>query len=127
MSAPAVRNPVVVLVACSVILLLASGLRSGFGLFLQPMSLENHWGRETFSIAMAIQNLIWGALGPFAGGIADRWGNGRVVAFCGFIYVLGLVSLALTTTPLTLDLGTAFLIGLALSGTTFATMLAVIG
>src|SRR5258706_14026763 len=127
MSASPARKPVVILVACCLILLLGAGVRSGFGLFLQPMSLESHWPRETFSIAMAIQNLIWGALGPFAGGIADRWGNGRVVAFCGFIYVLGLVSMAFTTTPLTLHLGTGFLIGLALSGTTFATMLAVIG
>ena len=121
------RNPLLVLVACSLILLLGAGVRSGFGLFLQPMSLENHWGREVFSFAMAIQNLIWGALAPFAGGVADRWGNGRVVAFCGLIYVLGLVSMAFSTTPLALHLGTGFLIGLALSGTTFATILAVIG
>lgn len=116
-----------VLVACSLILLIGFGVRAGFGLFLQPMSLENQWGREIFSIAMAIQNLIWGALGPFAGGIADRYGNGRVVAFCGLMYVAGLVSMAFTQTPLALHLGAGFLIGLALSGSTFATLLAVVG
>ena len=127
MIAPKLRNPAVVLVACSLILLIGFGVRSGFGLFLQPMSLENHWGREVFSIAMAIQNLVWGALGPFAGGIADRYGNGRVVAFCGLMYVLGLVGMAFTSTPIALHLGSGFLIGLALSGSTFATLLAVIG
>ncbi len=127
MSSSTLRSPTAVLVACSVILCIGFGVRSGFGLFLQPMSLENGWGRETFSFAMAIQNLLWGVLGPFAGGIADRYGNGRVVVFCGAAYVLGLVVMAFTETALALHVGSGFLIGLALSGTTFATVLMVIG
>ena len=127
MNASSLRNPTAVLVAGSLILCIAIGVRACFGLFLQPMSLESAWGRETFSLAMAIQNLVWGLLGPFAGGIADRYGNGRVVAVCGLMYVLGLVAMAFTSTPLALHLGSGFLIGLALSGTTFATILAVIG
>jgi MFS family permease len=121
------RNPLAVLVAGSVILCIAIGLRATFGLFLQPMSLGNGWGRETFSLAMAIQNLVWGLLGPFAGGIADRYGNGRVVVFCGLTYVLGLVAMAFTSSPLGLHAGSGFMIGMALSGTTFACILAVIG
>jgi MFS family permease len=120
------RSPLLVLIACCLILLLGAGVRSGFGLFLQPMSLENQWPREVFSLAMAIQNLVWGALAPFAGGIADRYGNGRVVAFCGLMYVLGLVAMAFTHNPLALHLGSGFLIGLALSGVTFSTVLAVV-
>lgn len=116
-----------VLACGSLILCLGFGIRSGFGLFLQPMSLDNGWGRETFSIAIAFQNLIWGALSPFAGGIADRWGNGRVIAACGAAYVIGLVIMAFSSTPFSLYLGSGFFIGLALSGTTFATVLAVIG
>lgn len=120
------RSPALVVVCGSLILCLGFGIRSSFGLFLQPMSLENGWGRETFSIAMALQNLLWGALAPLAGGIADRWGNGRVVAGCGAAYAIGLVLMAYSNTPLTLYLGSGFFIGLALSGTTFATVLAVI-
>ena len=120
------RNPALVLTACCAILCIALGVRSAFGLFLQPMSLENGWGRETFSIAMAIQNLLWGLMGPFAGGIADRHGAGRVVGFCGASYVVGLIVMAFTSTPFGLHAGSGFLIGLALSGTTFATLLAVI-
>jgi MFS family permease len=127
MTSPALRNPTTVLVAGCIILCIGFGVRSGFGLFLQPMSLENGWGRETFSLAMAIQNLIWGLLGPFAGGVADRYGTGRVVVLCGVAYVLGLVVMAFAETPLALHLGSGFLIGLALSGATFATILAVIG
>jgi MFS family permease len=127
MKMPALRSPTAVLVAGCTILCIGFGVRSGFGLFLQPMSLENGWGRETFSLAMAVQNLLWGMFGPFAGGIADRYGAGRVVVMCGIAYVLGLVVMAFTETPLALHVGSGFLIGLALSGTTFATILAVIG
>ena len=123
----ALRSPTSVLVAGCIILCVGFGVRSGFGLFLQPMSLENGWGRETFSFAMAIQNLVWGVLGPFAGGIADRYGTGRVVVLCGVAYVVGLVVMAFTETALALHLGSGILIGLALSGVTFATILAVIG
>jgi MFS family permease len=127
MNPSALRSPTAVLVAGCVILCIGFGVRSGFGLFLQPMSLENGWGRETFSLAMAIQNLLWGIFGPFAGGIADRYGAGRVVALCGITYVLGLIVMAFTETALALHVGSGFLIGLALSGATFATILAVIG
>lgn len=126
MKAPALRSPTAVLVACCIILCVGFGVRSGFGLFLQPMSLDNGWGRETFSFAMAIQNLLWGIFGPFAGGIADRYGAGRVVALCGVAYVLGLVVMAFTESALALHVGSGFLIGLALSGSTFAVLLAVI-
>ena len=55
------RTPTVVLVASGLILTLSMGIRHGFGLFLQPMSADLHWGRETFALAMAVQNLMWGA------------------------------------------------------------------
>ena len=123
----ALRSPTAVLVAGCIILCIGFGVRSGFGLFLQPMSLENGWGREVFSLAMAVQNLLWGVFGPFAGGIADRYGAGRVVVACGIAYVAGLVVMAFADTPLALHLGSGFFIGLALSGSTFAVLLAVIG
>lgn len=121
------RSPMTVLVCGSLILYIGFGVRSAFGLFLQPMSVDNGWGREVFSFAMAVQNLLWGLFGPFAGAIGDRWGMGRVVVGCGIAYVLGLLVMAATDNPVSLMLGSGFLVGLALSGTTFATILAVIG
>ena len=75
MKLAAFRSPLAVLVCGCLILCIGFGIRAGFGLFLQPMSLENGWGRQTFSLAMAFQNLLWGAFGPFAGGMADRHGT----------------------------------------------------
>jgi len=97
------------------------------GLYLKPMGLEFGWGREVFSISMAIQNLSWGLLGAFAAAIADRYGAARVVAGGGVAYALGLVGMAYVTTPLGMHLCSGLLIGLALAGTSFAIIMAVIG
>ncbi len=53
------------------------------------MSIEFGWGREIFALAMAIQNLLWGAFQPFAGAVSDRWGTGRVVGV-GLFIAMGL-------------------------------------
>ena len=66
------RTPTVVLVCGGLILTLAMGIRHGFGLFLQPISADMHWGRETFALALAVQNLAWGATQPFTGMLADK-------------------------------------------------------
>jgi hypothetical protein len=66
------RTPTVVLVSGGLVLTVSMGLRHGFGLFLQPMSAEQHWGRETFALAIAVQNLVWGVVQPFTGMLADR-------------------------------------------------------
>jgi MFS family permease len=121
------RTPLVVLVAGCVIMAISFGIRAGFGLFLQPMSQEYGWGREVFSLAMALQNLMWGVLGAFAGAAADRYGPGRVVAGGAICYILGLIGLAYIATPLLLHLNSAFLLGGALGGTSFGIILAIIG
>src|SRR5688572_23978776 len=119
-------HPTLILACGAIILWLSFGARAGMGLYLQPLSLEYGWGREIFSFAIALQNLVWGALGPFAGGIADRLGAGRVVAGAGVLYVAGLVGMAYADTPLLMYVNSGFLIGLGLAGTSFAIVFAVI-
>ena len=121
------RTPTMILVSGGIILTLAMGIRHGFGLFLQPMSLDLHWGRETFALAIAVQNLVWGATQPFAGMLADKYGTGRVV-ICGVaLYVLGLAAMAHAATPLALVLTSGLLIGTGLSGVTFSVVSGVLG
>ncbi|MGE5105038.1 MAG: MFS transporter [Betaproteobacteria bacterium] len=125
-SAPAWRTPTVVLVCGSAILTLGMGLRHGFGLFLQPISGDMHWHRETFALALAVQNLAWGATQPFAGMLADKYGTGRVVLGGAVLYVLGLFWMAHPTTPLTFVLAAGVLIGIGLSGVTFSVIAGVL-
>src|SRR2546422_328179 len=87
-------SPAVMLVCASVILTLALGIRHSFGLFLQPMSMDNGWGREVFGFAVAVQNLLWGITQPFTGMLADRFGARRVLFAGGLLYALGLVFMA---------------------------------
>lgn len=108
------------------VLFLSLGVRHGFGLFLQPMSIDNGWGREVFAFAIALQNLLWGVAQPFAGALADRFGAAKAVATGGALYVCGLLLMAVSTTPWLLDLGAGLLIGLGLSGTSFTIVFAAV-
>ena len=120
------RTPAVVLACGGLILMLALGTRQSFGLFLRPMSMDLGWGREAFSFAIALQNLVWGCAMPFAGAIADRYGGGRVVAAGGLAYGAGLLAMAYSTTPLGFNLAAGLLVGLGLSCTGFGVVLAVV-
>jgi MFS family permease len=121
------RTPLVILICGCVIMTISFGIRAGFGLFLQPMALEYGWGREVFSISIALQNLMWGVLGALAGGFADRYGAGRVVAAGAICYILGLIGVAYISTPWLMHVNAALLLGGALGGTSFGIILAVIG
>jgi MFS family permease len=112
--------------AGSFIVLLSFGIRSGFGLFLQPMSMDLGSGREVFALAMAIQNLVWGAAQPFIGMIADRFGVARTVAAGGLLYGVALYLMATAATALELHVSAGLLIGLALGGTGFGVVLAAV-
>ena len=103
------RTPTLVLVCGAIILTLALGTRQTFGLFLQPMSTELGWGRNNYSFALALSNLIWGVAQPFFGAWADKQGSGRVVAISGLLYAAGLVLMPFSTTPLMLDFSAGLL------------------
>jgi MFS family permease len=120
------RTPAVVLICGGTILTLAMGTRQGFGLFLQPMTLDHGWSRETFAFAMALQNLIWGVSQPFFGMIADRKGAGRVLATGAVLYTIGLILMALSNTGLQFSLATGLFIGLAQGCTTFSIVFGVV-
>jgi predicted MFS family arabinose efflux permease len=114
-------------IACGAfIVLLSFGIRSGFGLFLQPISLDLGWGREVFALALAIQNLLWGLSQPFVGALADKWGTARTVVGGGLLYALGVYLMSTTTSPAELYFSAGVLIGLGLSGTGFGVVLAAV-
>lgn len=116
-----------VLACGAAIVTLSMGVRHGFGLWLQPITQAQNWSRESFSLALAVQNLSWGVVGIFAGMMADRWGAFRVLVLGAVLYMLGLAGMALSPTPLVFLLTTGVLIGAAQAGTTYAVIYGVIG
>ena len=116
-----------VLICGAFIVTLSMGIRHGFGLWLQPITQAQGWTRETFSFALAIQNLSWGVFGIFAGMAADRFGAFRVIVSGAVLYALGLAGMALSPTGLLFTLTTGVLIGAAQAGTTYAVIYGVIG
>ncbi|ODU62858.1 MAG: MFS transporter [Lautropia sp. SCN 66-9] len=116
------------ILACAlIVLLLAMGVRATFGLFMQPMGLARGWSREVFSIAFAIQNLVWGITAPLAGIVADKFGSGRTVAFSALVYALGLAGMTQAESSWMLYLYGGVLVGLGQAGTTFGILLGVVG
>lgn len=123
------RSPTLnqVLLATGLILTMAMGVRHGLGFWLQPISQANGWTRETFSLALALQNLLWGAFGPFAGMAADRFGTARVVIAGALFYMVGLVWMATITDATMFVAGSGIFLGAGLACTAFGAVSGVIG
>ncbi len=116
-----------VLIASGIILSLVMGVRHGFGFWLQPVSQAHQWTRETFSLAMAAQNLLWGVFGPLAGVAADRLGAARVVFLGSLMYAAGLLWMALVDQPAAFVTGSGILIGAAMACTAFGALSGIVG
>ena len=115
------------LIGSALILALSLGVRHAFGLYLVPMSHEFGWGHNVFSLAIAMQNLIWGAVQPITGAFADKYGSKIVVAVGGALYSIGLLLMAFSSTGLMLNLSVGLILGLALSATSFPVLLSAVG
>jgi len=112
------RQPIFVLIAGSILLALAFGIRHSFGIFLIPISEKNQWGREVFAMGLAFQNLMWGIWQPFTGRISDKIGAGVVVCVGSILYCLGLFLMGFLTTKTGFIIASGIL-GIGISGVTF--------
>lgn len=121
------KNLIYMMIGSAIILALSLGIRHGFGLYLVPISDEFNWGHNVFSLAIAMQNLIWGIAQPFAGILADKYGTKKVVFVGGILYALGLFIMALSSSQLLLNISIGIIMGLALSGTSFSVLLSAVG
>jgi predicted MFS family arabinose efflux permease len=121
------RTPAVILLCGGIILTIALGVRHNFGLYLQPMTFDLGIGREVFSIAIAVQNLVYGLAQPFTGMIADKFGAARVVIGGAILYALGLALMSVAGSGWELNLSAGLLIGIALGCTGFSIVFGVVG
>src|SRR5947209_18835974 len=121
------RTPAVFIACGCLMAILTFGPRSVMGFFLQPMTQELGFGRDVFSLALAIQNLLWGAALPFVGAIADRYGTAVPLAVGAVIYAVGLALMAYSTSPGMLHFSSGVLVGFGLAGASFTLVLAAFG
>ena len=103
----------VIMLAGATLVSATLGIRQVFGLFLQPISMELGAGFQLFSLAIAIQNLVWGLSSPVFGAAADRHGPWRVAAMGALLYGGGLFLMASFVTDSVIFIG-QILIGLGL-------------
>lgn len=112
----------------TIIVFTTLGMRHAFGFFLDPItSTLAGVDRDSFGLAVAIQNLVWGFSQPLAGMIADRYGTARVIFVGGLLYASGLVVTAVSTGPMGLYIGFGIFVGLGLGCATFAVVLGAVG
>lgn len=122
------KDITVIIAASSVVVALSFGIRSIYGGIVEPLSQDLFGGRiEVISLAIAIQNLVWGLAQPAFGIIADKYGDRKALWVGLGCYALGLLISVVGTTPLAQHMGTGVLVGMGISGTAFGVVLAVVG
>ncbi len=119
--------PMVVLVAGCLVAIVNFGVRSTFGQFTLPISEAHGWPRETYSLAIAIQNLLWGIATPIAGMLADRYGSARVLIVGAVIYALGIVGMTYSDLPVLFHFTAGILVGVGVALSSFSIVMAALG
>ena len=111
------------IISACLLVLLSFGYRSGFGLYVKPISEANDWGRDIIGFSLAIQNLTWGVVAVFAGALADRFGNIKVIAAGTLLYAAGMAIMPHVTEPWMLHGSAGMLVGAGVAGTSFGIIL----
>ncbi len=109
------KSSLPILIGASLMLSLSMGIRQSLGVFMYPLTQETGISISEFTLAIAIQNLSWGILQPFAGAWAGKYGYRKLLLLGAMLYVVGLVLLALAHSFLAVLIGAGVLIGLSLS------------
>ena len=121
------RMPVWVIVLVAATLAgIAMGVRQSMGLYVKPLSEDLGLGREAFSLAIAIANIVWGVVAPFSGALSDRYGSGLVVFCCGLATAGGLYVLYSATSESHL-LISGVLLGIGVSGSGINALVGAVG
>ncbi len=119
--------PELMIAAGCLIAMLTWGPRSAMGAMQLPILDTTGMSTEAFSLALALQNLLWGFGQPFAGAAADRFGTMRVLATGGVLYATGIALMPLSASPAAFTLTAGVLTGIGLSGCSLTLIIAAMG
>lgn len=128
MRRPVWLSPAVLTIFASgaVMMSISMGSRQAQGLLLNPLSVEREWPLATFSLAVALHNLLWGAFQPFTGAAADRFGAARVAASGALAFGIGMLLVAFGGSLVTI-IGLGLISGYGLAATSFSVVLGPVG
>jgi len=113
---PLGRQARLILIGTALLLTLGMGIRQSYGLFLTPVTRDLGVTAADFTLALAVQNVVWGLSQALVGAIADRFGLRKTMIAGAAIYTFGLAIMAAAQGALTLIVSGG-LIGVALSCT----------
>jgi predicted MFS family arabinose efflux permease len=119
------RPTLPILIGASIMLTLSMGLRQSLGLFMQPLTQDIRISVSDFTLALAVQNLAWGFLQPFAGALTVRYGFRAIMVAGALLYVAGLALMAGANGFLSVMIGGGILIGMSLACTAAAIAMSV--
>ena len=106
-----------ILGGAAVMLSLAMGMRQSMGLLQPHVVRDLAITAADYSLAIAIQNMVWGFTQPFTGAVVDRYGARPVALFGVLVYLAGLIITSQATSAWMITLGIGVCVGLALSCT----------
>jgi predicted MFS family arabinose efflux permease len=119
------RPTLPILIGASIMLTISMGLRQSLGLFMQPLTQDIRISVSDFTLALAVQNLAWGFLQPFAGALTVRYGFRAIMVAGALLYVAGLGFMAGANGFLSVMIGGGVLIGMSLACTAAAIAMSV--
>jgi predicted MFS family arabinose efflux permease len=109
--------------AAAAMLMVMMGARQSMGLFVAPMNISTGLGIVTISFAMAVNQFVWGAVQPFTGAVADRYGAGRVLVAGLLIFALSSILTLVVTTSLGLVLTLGLLSAVGAGAVSFSVLI----
>lgn len=127
MGPPVPGRSVSLIASAAAVMAISVGIRTAQGIFVVPMAQLRDWPIGTFSLALAIQNLLWGVIQPLVGMVADTYGARPVIAMGALFYAGGLLLAAWGGEPWMAILGAGVAIGIGLSAASFPVVLAMVG
>jgi MFS family permease len=117
----------VLVIAGCVLAAVVNGVRNSFGLFTLPVTGGLGISRETWALALAIQNLAWGIAQPFAGAFADRYGTGRVIGVGIIVYAIGIALCSISASGTVLYFTAGIVSGAGFATCSFSIVMAAFG
>ena len=116
----------IIIAAGAFFICITMGVRQSFGLFMLPYTGDLGIGRDSFALAIALQNIIWGFASPMFGALADRRGPVVAAALGGLLYTLGMLIMASAGSGWALGLAQMF-VGGGMAGAGFSVVLGAVG